>query len=85
MGGPFRGDVHAAMQRIDALQRENARLVAVIALRGAHAKERCHRMLERFALITLGLAAVTNLATVRLVLPETAQEIRFAGLRGSPS
>jgi hypothetical protein len=81
MRAPFRSDLHAAMARVEALERENARLRAALATantlarrprtlrRGPYARPHVTRAsggLEWLALLTLGLALFAHLAATSI-------------------
>jgi hypothetical protein len=99
MGAPFRSDLHAAMARVEALERENARLRAALAAtpsfarrprvprRGSPARPRAASgsALEWLALLTLGFALFAHLAATSIFYapPDTASYIVFAAARGN--
>ena len=81
MGAPFRSDLHAAMARVEALERENARLRAALAsstfarrprtprrgpLPRAHVPRGAGGALEWLALLTLGFALFAHLAATSI-------------------
>jgi hypothetical protein len=99
MGAPFRSDLHAAMARVEALERENARLRAALTAthsfarrpraprRGSPARSRVASgaALEWLALLTLGFALFAHLAATSIFYtpPDTASYIVFAAARGN--
>jgi len=81
MGAPFRSDLHAAMARVEALERENARLRAALVStnnfarrprtprRGPYARSAragAGGALEWLALLTLGFALFAHLAATSI-------------------